>query len=91
MEKFQDLQYVRPSAEETEAELKQQLSAFRNASSYEEAKDAFLKRQDVIAEFRTMQVLASIRANMNTGDPFYRAEEDFFQRSCRGRQVPSGI
>ena len=78
MEKFQDLQYVRPSAEETEAELKQQLSAFRKASSYEEAKDAFLKRQDVIAEFRTMQVLASIRANMNTGDPFYRAEEDFF-------------
>ena len=78
MEKFKDLQYVRPSAETTEAALKEQLSAFRRAASYEDAKAAFLKRQDIIAEFRTMQVIASIRSNMNTADEFYRAEEDYF-------------
>lgn len=78
MEKFKDLQYVRPSAETTEAALKEQLSAFRSAASYEDAKAAFLKRQDIIAEFRTMQVIASIRSNMNTADEFYRAEEDYF-------------
>ena len=78
MEKFKDLQYVRPSAETTEAALKEQLSAFHSAASYEDAKAAFLKRQDIIAEFRTMQVIASIRSNMNTADEFYRAEEDYF-------------
>ncbi len=78
MEKFKDLQYERPSAEATEAALKEQLSAFRNAGSYAEAKAAFLKRQDIIAEFRTMQVIASIRSNMNTADAFYRDEEDYF-------------
>jgi M3 family oligoendopeptidase len=78
MEKFKDLQYVRPSAETTEAALKEQLSVFRSAASYEDAKAAFLKRQDIIAEFRTMQVIASIRSNMNTADEFYRAEEDYF-------------
>lgn len=78
MEKFKDLQYERPSAEATEAALKEQLSAFRNAADYSEAKAAFLKRQDIMAEFRTMQVIASIRSNMNTADEFYRAEEDYF-------------
>lgn len=78
MEKFKDLQYERPSAETTEAALKEQLSAFRNAADYSEAKAAFLKRQDIMAEFRTMQVIASIRSNMNTADEFYRAEEDYF-------------
>ena len=78
MEKFKDLEYVRPSAEAAEAALKEQLAAFKNAAGYAEAKAAFLKRQDLIAEFRTMQVLAGIRSNMNTADAFYREEEDYF-------------
>lgn len=78
MEKFHDLNYLRPSFEETEKALREQLASFINAESYAQAKAAFLNRQDIIAEFRTMEVLASIRSNMNTADPFYAAEEDFF-------------
>ena len=78
MEKFKDLQYIRPDMKETENALKKQLHAFSSASTYAEAKEAFLKRQEIINHFATMMVLASIRANMNTLDEFYRGEEDYF-------------
>ena len=81
MEKFSELRYERPSLEETQAALRAQLEAFRNAKSAEEAKQAFLARQDIRAEFRTMNVIASIRHDMNTADEFYNGEIDFFNAS----------
>ena len=78
MEKFSELVYTRPSLEETESQLRKQLEIFRNAGSYAEAKAAFLKRQDIIAEFRTMNVIASIRTDINTADEFYADESAFF-------------
>ena len=78
MEKFSELTYVRPSLEETQKQLQEQLEHFLSAATYDEAKEAFLKRQEINNEFRTMNVIASIRTDMNTADEFYAGESAFF-------------
>ena len=79
MDKFKNLSYSRPDGEQVKADLRAQLEALKNASSYEEAKAAFFTRQDIMTEFRTMNVIASIRADINTADEFYAGEMKFFQ------------
>ncbi|MBE6123232.1 MAG: M3 family oligoendopeptidase [Erysipelotrichaceae bacterium] len=78
MEQFKHLVYYRPSLEKTEAALRKELDAFRNAMTYGDAKEAFFRRQEIISEFRTMNVIASIRTDMNTADEFYAEESEFF-------------
>ena len=78
MEKFNQIVYARPDLGKVQAGLNEQLEAFKSAELYSDAKDAFLKRQEIINEFRTMNVIASIRADINTADEFYAEENDFF-------------
>ncbi len=74
MNKFKDLQYVRPSFEETEKDLCDALKQFREASDYEAAKNALLKKQSLSNHFRTMASIAHIRHDINMADPFYDEE-----------------
>lgn len=81
MNKFSALEYVRPSVETTEQQLQQQIEVLKNAKSYEEALGAFMKRQEILGHWRTMETLSSIRHDMNTLDPFYTAEKEYFNES----------
>ncbi len=78
MDVFKNLAYSRPDGEKVKSDLHAQLEALKNAGSYEEAKAAFFRRQDIMTEFRTMNVIASIRADINTADEFYAGEMKFF-------------
>ena len=81
MQKFNELPYTRPDAKEVERELQSRIEAFKNAASYEEAKRIILEKQDIIAKFRTLNVLASIRHDINTADPYYEEEVKFFNQA----------
>lgn len=78
MDKFSELKYERPNVDEVIQSLKNELEVFKNAETFDEADNAFLKRQDITADFSTMSVLATIRSNMNTADEFYKEEVKFF-------------
>ncbi|MBR4461996.1 MAG: M3 family oligoendopeptidase [Erysipelotrichaceae bacterium] len=74
MEKFQDLEYIRPSFEETEKDIYAALKEFNEAADYETAKKALLKKQTISNGFRTMASIAHIRHDINMADPFYDEE-----------------
>ncbi len=77
MEKFSELQYVRPDLAETQRLIKEAAEALKNAQSYEEAKAALLKKQEVMSEVETLGTIANIRHDVNTADAFYDAEVKF--------------
>ena len=77
MEKFKDLKYVRPSFEETEKDICAALKEFNEASDYEKAKEALLKKQAISNKFRTMASIAHIRHDIDMADPFYDEEVQY--------------
>ena len=81
MKKFRDLEYVRPNIEEVINELDEKIEAFKNANSYEEMKEAYFAFSDSMSHFSTISTIASIRADMNTADEFYKQEEEFYNES----------
>src|SRR5699024_4423424 len=54
------------------------------AASYEEMRSVYLAQQDLNRELSTMSTICSIRADMNTEDPFYSAERKVFNREMPG-------
>ena len=50
----------------------------RTAESYEEAKAVFLKEQKAVRHVETLSTLVSIRHSINTKDPFYEEEQNFW-------------
>ena len=77
MEKFKDLEYVRPSLEETEKDIYDALKAFNEANDYESAKKALLRKQEISKEFSTMASIAHIRHDINMADEFYDKEVEY--------------
>ncbi len=74
MEKFKDLEYIRPSFEETEKDIYAALKEFNEAADYETARKALLRKQTIGNEFRTMASIAHIRHDVDMADPFYDEE-----------------
>ena len=81
MKKFRDLEYVRPNIEEVLKVLDEKIEAFKNANSYEEMKEAYFSFEEAMSHFSTISTIASIRADMNTADEFYKGEEEFYNES----------
>ncbi|MBQ6559958.1 MAG: M3 family oligoendopeptidase [Erysipelotrichaceae bacterium] len=77
MERFQDLEYIRPSFEETEKDIYAALKEFNEAADYETAKKALLKKQTISNGLRTMASIARIRHDINMADPFYDEEVQY--------------
>ncbi|MGI6151696.1 MAG: M3 family oligoendopeptidase [Christensenellales bacterium] len=74
MDKFPQLQYVRPDMEAVKQALNASIDEFLNASSYEEAREHYLRFEELDAQYSTMFTLASIRNTMDTSDAFYDGE-----------------
>ena len=78
MTRFPDMIYQRPDKEKTFADFEALISELEAASSYEEAKAVFLRREELGDHLHTAAVLAQVRHSIDTRDAFYNAEEDFF-------------
>jgi len=78
MVKFKDMPYERPDIEAAKKAMTEVTEALKNAKSYEEAKAAFLKEEELTAHFSTMFCLSYIRHSIDTRDSFYDEEQKFF-------------
>ena len=76
--KFSEMKYSRPSLEEMKNTVKSLTEELRTAESYEEAKAVFLKEQKAVRHVETLSTLVSIRHSINTKDPFYEEEQNFW-------------
>ena len=79
--KFKDMKYERISVEEIAKEEKEIIQAFKEAKSFAEADQIFLKQNALDGHVNSMQVLASTRHSINTEDPFYDAEESYWNQA----------
>lgn len=78
--KFCDMPYQRPQVEVLLARLKELAGQVEQAE--EEALPGLYEEADRLkSAYDTMQVLSSIRYTMDTRDPFYSGERDFFDQN----------
>lgn len=79
--KFSEMPYSRPDTEEIKKELAALTDALKNAGSYTEAKEIFLKKDVLEKHVETFVNLVSIRHSVNTKDAFYDGEMQFWNRA----------
>ncbi|MGN0985050.1 MAG: M3 family oligoendopeptidase [Candidatus Enterenecus sp.] len=75
--KFKDMPYVRPDVEAAKQQISDLTRRLSEASSYAEAKEAFLEMEEASKHFSTMGNLAYIRHSIDTRDEFYDGEMKF--------------
>lgn len=78
MQKFPQLEYLRPDVETVKKELNAAIDEFLKAASYEEARRIYIRIEELDAGFSTMYNIASIRNTMDTADEFYDGEINYF-------------
>ena len=76
--KFKDMKYERPDIEAVKAELIRLIEGLNNAETYEEAREIFLKEEELSRHIETMFNLVHIRHSIDTRDKFYDEENDSF-------------
>ena len=79
--KFEDMPYRRPDLTALCAEYDQLIRRVDTAGSAQEQIEAFYRHQTLAQEVETAAVLTNIRHTVNTADPFYDAENDFFDQN----------
>lgn len=76
--KFGDMPYERPDLGQIKVRSAALAKALASAKDYEEAKRIFVEKDTFDKHLQTMQQLASIRYTIDTRDPFYKEEQDFW-------------
>ncbi|MBQ4565440.1 MAG: M3 family oligoendopeptidase [Oscillospiraceae bacterium] len=76
--KFSDYPYKRPDAEAFKETIRSCARRVREADSAEAQIKAFDEATALGMEFQTLSSLAYVRNTVNTADPFYEAERDFY-------------
>ena len=79
--KFSEFPYKRIDLEATKKELALIVEEFKNATSYEEERKAFLKLEDLEVETQTVSTLAEVRHTIDNNDKFYSDEQDFWDQA----------
>ena len=79
--KFSEMLYERIDLDKTKRELSALTEALKSASSYPEARDIFLQKDEYERHISTLATLASIRHSIDTRDSFYDEEELFWNRA----------
>ena len=75
--KFSDMTYTRPDLEAAKAAISAHTDALKGAESYEEARAAFLKLQELHSHLYTADTLAYVRHTIDTRDAYYDEEARF--------------
>lgn len=81
MKTFQELEYQRPSMEEVSQSLKKLQDLFKTSDNAEQQLICFQRIDMIKGHFSTMSNLAYIRHSIDTKDPFYNEEIDFFNEN----------
>ncbi len=89
MQKFSELPYERPNIDEAIAESERLLEAFKNAKTFEEAKEIFWEHQTYNTHLATLGSLVYVRNTIDMTDAFYDAEMNYLNEN-EPRLVPSG-
>ena len=78
MEKFSELQYVRPDMEKVLGDMRADTEALKNAADFGEFKAAYMDYVNTDIQVSTARQLAHIRNTINMMDEFYEAEMGYF-------------
>ena len=76
--KFSDMEYKRPDLPQVEKDFNELLSRFDSAGTAEEQKEILARVNELKNEFQTYASIASVRNSIDTANPFYEAEQAFF-------------
>ena len=79
--KFKEMPYTRPDMDAAKEEMTKLTAALREAKSYGEAKEVFLKEQSLEKHITTLETIAEIRHSIDTRDTFYDEEEAFWNKT----------
>lgn len=77
MEKFCNMQYVRPDGEALIRDIREATNGLKDSKVYETARNIFWKIQEDTTHFETMSSLASVRNTIDTTDEFYEKEMEY--------------
>ena len=77
MEKFCEMQYVRPNGETLLQKIREATMQLRDSGDFETAKTIFWSVQEEATHFETMSSLAYVRNTINTKDVFYEKEMEY--------------
>ena len=72
------MKYVRPDIEDIKKQTAEIIRELKEAKNYDEARAAFIKKEELYKHIDTAYNLASIRHTIDTRDEFYSAEDEFF-------------
>ncbi|MFU0799739.1 MAG: M3 family oligoendopeptidase [Xylanivirga thermophila] len=75
---FSEFKYERPKIEEFTHSLNTLIQDFETASTFKEQDALIVKINKLRSQFETMWQIATIRHTINTEDPFYEKENDYF-------------
>lgn len=75
------MQYERPDIENVKQTLKTLTESLKKASSYTEAREVFIKKEELEKHVSTSEVLVSIRHSIDTRDKFYDEEMRFWNET----------
>ncbi|MES2622238.1 MAG: M3 family oligoendopeptidase [Bacteroidota bacterium] len=76
--KFSEMNYARPDLAKVQSDFSKLLDEFGKAKNAQEQETTVSKINTLKNEFNTYASLASVRNSINTKDPFYEAEQEFF-------------
>ncbi len=76
--KFSDFPYTRPDLDQLKLEMGSLTQQLESADNYDQAKETFLKWEELGNHLSTTATLASVRHSIDTRDPFYDGEEQFW-------------
>lgn len=75
---FKNYEYTRPNAEELQEKFTVALEQFENVKTIEEQKQVIGVINEIRNDFGTMGNICYIHHSVDTTDPFYKEEQDFF-------------
>lgn len=78
---FPTLKYERPDFAAFQAQLAAQTDKLKNASSYEEAKAAYMDLDQHSMKLTSIATIASIRHTIDTTDEFYEKENEYIEHT----------
>lgn len=81
MIKFSEIPYKRPDIERLSQEFSRELEVFSKASDFGTGFKAFEAINELRNEFSTYSSIASVRNTINTADPYYDAEQTYFDEN----------
>lgn len=79
--KFNDYPYIRPDINELKAKFQSLLERFTHSINSTEQNQVLVEINSLRGEFESMSQIASIRQTIDTTDPYYEKEQEYFDEN----------